>query len=604
MKPLIYWFGAVSWSAVLYVLAARFATGPLWTALLITLLMSVPVALVAIYLSTVRQIGRLAFFAHRGLLHGLLSGRVIRPAVLVVVSLVSTMLVMVQFHTYDAREWATFFVVVPLFWVVAGAMRRLLARELRPFVATAGAVYWSRHVTAALMVAVHLAIALQLATPPAYASLAEAIAAQQLRVQDMVGSRLLWETSQYLAIYSGFKAYALVRVGGWDLGAVLILALGSYAVYFSACSALGAWRIPAAEYRRMVAALEAVDQAPPASGARIGVLVAVVVFVTGFVFVPLLAGLEASAGRVPAQQLERVDWAQVEVERIGDGLFEVGTLARIDAARATAVAAAGADTTRLRALAEAGFDRMTANVDRFLDWYYSLVGEYSRIGSLLIGDLEQLIERRLLETLGEGDPFGDFGAEIAQLLTDHEAAAQAYAVQVEAILAATRLQPAADGFRIVAERPAIGVPTLPEPQVLVEFRDRLVISGGSSAVAGAITALVTKKVVGKVVAKSVIKASAKALAKVVASKTLASTGGAAGGALAGAAVGSVVPGVGTAIGAAVGGVVGAVVVGVSVDKLLLMLESHYARDTFRAEIIASVDEAESEFMAAMPLPAP
>ncbi|MBU0960130.1 MAG: hypothetical protein KKH60_01275, partial [Proteobacteria bacterium] len=95
--------------------------------------------------------------------------------------------------------------------------------------------------------------------------------------------------------------------------------------------------------------------------------------------------------------------------------------------------------------------------------------------------------------------------------------------------------------------------------------------------------------------KNTIKIAAKALSKIVLSKTAGSAGGAAAGAAAGAAVGSLLPVVGTATGAVVGGVIGAVAAGITVDAMLLMLEETLSRETFKQELLNSIEEARAEF---------
>jgi hypothetical protein len=47
---------------------------------------------------------------------------------------------------------------------------------------------------------------------------------------------------------------------------------------------------------------------------------------------------------------------------------------------------------------------MEANVDLYLDWYYSLEGEYGRIGNMLVGDLHGYMLEQFRHTLQRGAP--------------------------------------------------------------------------------------------------------------------------------------------------------------------------------------------------------
>jgi hypothetical protein len=71
------------------------------------------------------------------------------------------------------------------------------------------------------------------------------------------------------------------------------------------------------------------------------------------------------------------------------------------------------------------------------------------------------------------------------------------------------------------------------------------------------------------------------------------------GGTAGGVGGSVVPGAGTGTGAVVGGIAGGIAVMVGVDFLALKLEEEVARETFEADLIRAIDEAERDIKAVL-----
>ena len=59
---------------------------------------------------------------------------------------------------------------------------------------------------------------------------------------------------------------------------------------------------------------------------------------------------------------------------------------------------------------------MRANVEGYLDWYYSLPGEWTRLAHLLTGNIEEHLRSRLSEQLSAGEPFATFEQEFEQAL--------------------------------------------------------------------------------------------------------------------------------------------------------------------------------------------
>lgn len=507
---------------------------------------------------------------------------------------------LVQFHTYSKYDWIVFFLVIPVFWIAFSLTRRLFARELKSYLVTSMALMWSRWLCPLFMLIGYVTLTVNFGEPPAYLSLPEAINAQQDAVADMTGSALVSQLSQYLAMYGGVKAYALGRLGNQDtLLALALMGIGDYVVFYNTCAILACFLIPAAEYRRVFGPLSDADEPQPVPPIRIAAVSGITFFLTSFVFVPLVANVEDFVGRTPivTETRKKVEETVAKVEQIGNDYFKEGTLKELYDARIQALHKVEISLVHLEGQVDRAFDRLEANVDGYLDWYYSLAGEYARIARLLQGELEDYMTKKFQELLQQGDAFQDVQAALNISLTTHDTAQKEYQEAVRRIMDQRRIDPATSPIKVVQRtslEDALNPPVHPD---VITLKNRLALGGGGALAGAAVTGIVSKKIVEKVVGKGILKLGAKALAKVVTSKAAGSLGGAAAGAAAGAAIGSAFPGIGTAIGAAIGGIIGGLAVGVTVDKMILMLEEAFSREKFKVEILAAIKDVRMEFKA-------
>jgi hypothetical protein len=592
---------SVCWFAITFLMAWGFATGHFWVVVLSVFLFSVPVALSGIYASTIHQIRRLYIFAKRGWLFRLVSGRPFKVILWVCWALITSFFMLIQFHTYNLLEWSVFFLVIPVFWVIFSGLRKVIGHEIKPYLVTSIALSWSRRLCPLFMLLIYLVLAGYAGDPTAYPSLADAVAAKKAAVADMTGSAVVQEVSQYLAFYDGVKAYALGRLGALDaLWHLALFGLGSLVVFYNASAILSCFLIPGAEYRRVFGTLSDADQPPPVPPSRVAAISAVTAFLTLFIYLPLFCYIEAWVQQTPqmAEVRQHAEtWVIQKVEKIGDDLFREGTIAQLEKAKVEALRNVEVSLAQLEGQADRAFDRMEGNVDVYLDWYYSLVGEYARIANLLVGELEDYMIQKLEECLQQGDAFKEVEASLNRALSEYKDAQRAYQEAAKRIMKENRVTTEGASFQVVQNMSLRDVMNPPIHSDMVNLETRLMAGGGAGIVAGGITTVVIKKIIAKIMGKNVLKLAAKALTKVVISKTAGSVGGAGAGAAAGAAIGSVVPFVGTVAGAVVGGIVGGIAVGVSVDKLLIELEEAMNREEFKQEILSAINEARIDFKA-------
>ncbi|WP_459938434.1 hypothetical protein [Desulfonatronum parangueonense] len=590
---------ALAWGVVVYLLGNAARGHEYWVYVLGVLLLGLPIALSGFYAATINQIQRLAFFTRRGWLYMLLSRRLLKGVLWVCWALVSSFFMLVQFHGYGQWEWAAFFLVVPVFWLVFLVCRRMIVRELKPYLVTSMALAGARRIAPLLMAGLYVAALFFLSDQPRFDSLQAAIDAEKARSVHITGSALVFEAAQYAAVFNGAKVYALGHLGREDaLPAAAMLGVGSMVIFFNACAMLSCFLIPIAEYRRVFGPLTEQEIPPPLRPMRMAVVSAVFTFGVLFLYLPLMTSLEAWVRQTPEVTQARA-WTEVQVvrvEQIGEDFFREGTLDELESARLETLRRLDFSLARVEVEAERAFDRMENNVDHYLDWYYSLPGEYARIMNLLLGELEDYMARQLEDSLLQGDPFAPVEVALREMLAEHEAAVQAYQEHARRIMSDNRIDPGQTTGMHVVRRIALG--DVLQHDDLIGFKTRLAGSGlgGAGAAAGMASAVVAKKVSGKVAGKGALKYGAKALAKVTAGKAAGSATGAAAGAAVGAAAGSVIPVLGTAAGAVAGGIIGGIAAGVTMDKMLLMLESAFSREKFKAEIMEAIAESRAEFM--------
>src|SRR5690606_28681946 len=195
---------------------------------------------------------------------------------------------------------------------------------------------------------------------------------------------------------------------------------------------------------RLFAPLSEVDPPPRVGPGRTALWVGAATFVALFVYLPLLAHLEAWA-----QQQGPAEGALRELEaralprlgRIDEAWFREGTLAAIEEARREALREAEASLVELEAQAAEAFGSREDNVDRWLDWYYSLGGEYARIAHLMAGELEDYMAAKLEEALLKGDSFTALEVAVERALERHTEAQRLYQERVGALMAGNRVAP-------------------------------------------------------------------------------------------------------------------------------------------------------------------
>ena len=394
------------------------------------------------------------------------------------------------------------------------------------------------------------------------------------------------------------QSYTLAQIRDqpfWQAIVAFLLGPGSVAA-FSASLATSA-AMPQAEFRRVLG--PATLDSPPPLVSRSTVLwtsTITTVFIL-FAALPLLATAEARLRSLPPELraagklINAAEKVRVLVEIVNGQPVRPGTIEalRSEAKRALETFSEG-QVDALRMEINKTADGMIDNVDPFLDKYYTLVSEYKRIASMLVGDLAEELAQDLSEALARGAPAANLES-ILESAYFSEAMFQALEKldQISKEITSRNRVEATENTALIVTLECDSAPCIEFTTAFSEIQNdtfgRLYASGLTGSVGGLVTGLVVKKIV----AKGTLKMAAQAMTKAVTAKTAAGGLGTAVGTIIGGAIGSVVPGAGTAAGAAVGGVVVGVLVGVSVDAMLLTLEEAIEREAFKAEIVGEIN---------------
>lgn len=575
---------SIIWLFLAFIASRLLVTQPPGFTVLSVFVLAVPVALSGGYSSAVNQIRALSYYKEGGRAHRFLSQRWLRVLIWVIAALATTFLMLLQFATYTAIEWVALAIAIPLYWACHTKIYRFLASELKKrYVTTSLTITWARWLFPLLMLFIYGMLVWIFGGVTTYESLSAALAAKRAGLPGQAGSQIVQIALRTSTFADGFKSYAVGHFSNFgSYLPLLITALGTYVVFFNACTTLSSFLIPANEMRRVIGPLSDEDDPPPIPRMRAFITSASVTFVAFFVYLPIFAGTEAWVKGHPAV-LETIGAIEKQVENIDGAIYSPGTIAKIELAKAVALGKLNVSRATMEGQVDRAFDRMEQNVDGYLDWYYSLPAEYVRLAKLLTGEIESYMEQKLSEHLQKGDSYKMLTDGLATAASTYKAVMDEYRISVEEILKDNRL-----GDEI---KQAVAVRTTSMKEIYsvpVHLDAVTLIARASGGVAGAsIGAGIGAAVTAKVVSKGMFKAAAKAVSKIAASKVA----GAGGGAVIGGVIGSVIPGAGTVVGGVIGGVIG----GVLIDATLLKLEESIGREEFKREIVAAVRDAKAEF---------
>ncbi len=581
---------------ILFILSISFLSFSLWFDVLCIYIFAIPLVAASMYASTIRQIRLMHIFTSRGFIFRFCSGRLIRYIFWTAWSLVSSVFILLVLYKYTFSEWMLLLISIPIFKLYYVAALKYLSKEIKTFIAVSFALSSARLFCALTMGIISLLVFVIFGSSQSFETLSDAVEHQRSFYHNFNGSDLIFEISNYASFIEGLKYYTISQIStSFDIINLTVSFLGSVFIYYNVFLCFTFLIVPIRELKRIFLPFDT-DINLPTRGASLAFPVAVFVFFSIFIYVPLFYYFEIALSNNPQiaesrKKIERI--VTTSVEQIGDKLYKEGTLEAIESYKREFFQRIELENKKFELEIDRAYDKMLLNVDSYLDWYYSLAGEYSRIAKLLLNELESYLAEKFEEHMQLNNPFEGLTHALQEFYSNNEQIEIEFDNKVKKLLSKSAIQEPIKKYKITTKVKSIQ--NLTDYEDHLTFNARLLGSGTGTLAGGVLSAIIAKKIANKIMLKGTIKMAAKALGKVIAGKAGAGAAGAAGGAAVGAAVGSIIPGAGTAVGAAIGGIVGAITVGVTVDKLLLMLEEAISREDFKKEIVQSINESKNEF---------
>lgn len=588
----------------LYLLIIVFATtalasvkGPFWPALTV-LALTAPISLFVAYMATIRRIHRLGLWSPDSLVVRFFSGVWVRFLWTIVAFLVAAAILSFRISTSGSLDLALMLAGVALLLVLSLLVRDRLSGQWAGVQRHGWPLWLLALFSAGVMSLLDPAIRALVGQYEGYLSAEEAI--NQVRAQgsnlgDSRVSFFLFDLGSYWSGWERFLMFRAMDTPTWFSWVIaLLVAASRFPLYLAISFGATAILLPAHEFKRIF--LKIKDQEMPASLTKGRILLMSTMLTVSIVFIyfPLVGQIERilanSSLATPTAQLAR------RLERIGSDYFQPGTIDQVNRERVVSLELQEGLFEPIDAAITNGFSVMRDNVDLYLDWYYSLPGEWTRLTQLLAGSIDDHLMEKLSESLGENDPFKAFEDEINRAMATESALRNDFELRAADILRSRQVSVSeGDQVEVIREIDRKSLLSLPEHEGLLTFEQRVGTTVATGGISGMVAAVATRQILLRAGSSGVIRSAALALTRLAVIRAGSTGSGGTIGAFGGGLIGSVVPGVGTAAGAVVGGVIGGLVMGVGAEYLIIRLEELWSREDHRQEIIGVIDEAEIAF---------
>lgn len=661
--PFCWWHYAIKAAAVvalLFLFSRVAAWAPGWCIAVVWAACSVLLAAGITYHAVVKKTINQAALHAGGMLGRINGGRTFRLIAAFIVSAVGVAGLLVASVGWDAWQWGLAVAAVPLFLLVYMLVDKVVGKEAALLFRASLGVRASACITGALLFAASFALFAVQPTPEVTSATEAFLSAENPFASSP--STIMSEAGLAVSYADALSTYGLSRLGELNaFGRYCAQTLLLMSSIFGLAGLLGTCALDLRELKRVFLPLEKIgsEQETAARTSRgagaprsvllkapiVAAIAAPLILVGAFVASDsALAQMKAADELTPAENLVREAFGATAY--VLDGKYydqqQVQTL--MEETAVTSAALSEDARNDLIPRVNAVFDARVANVDSYLDWYYSLGADYERLGNLITGTIESFVADQLTESLEAGVDDSEFVSTL-QSYVDQAAAINA---EYEEGLANSELIGIPEWLLTSTE--AITADFLSGPieptQRLLDAGERFGISATVGGVGGIAAGVATSKAVGgaaekaaasagekaatsaassagekaaasaagdaaeKAAGKQAAKAAEKAVTKNIGSKIVEKAAGKAffkaivsrigsmlgsrgvGAAVGGAAGTLVGPGVGTTVGIAAGAAIG-----VGVDYGLLMLDEAQNRESYKAEIIEAIEEERAEALA-------
>ena len=649
--PFCWWHYAIKAAAVvamLFLFSRVAAWAPGWCIAVVWAACSVLLAAGITYHAVVKKTINQAALHAGGMLGRINGGRTFRLIAAFIVSAVGVAGLLVASVGWDAWQWGLAVAAVPLFLLVYMLVDKVVGKEAALLFRASLGVRVSACITGVLLFVASFALFAVQPTPEVTSATEAFLSAENPFASSP--STIMSEAGLAVSYADALSTYGLSRLGELNaFGRYCAQTLLLVSSIFGLAGLLGTCALDLRELKRVFLPLEKIGSEQEAmagvdrsaSTARpallkapvVAAVVAPLVLVGAFVASDsALAQMKAADELTPAENLVREAFGTTAY--VLDGKYydqqQVQTLMEETAVKTAALSENARNDLIPRV--NAVFDARVANVDSYLDWYYSLGADYERLGRLITGTIESFVADQLTESLEAGVDDSEFVSTL-QSYVDQAAAINAeygeglanseligipewLLTSTEAITAdflsgpiepTQRLLDAGERFGIsatvggvggvaagVATSKAVGGAAEKAATKTAEKAAASAAGDAAEKAAGKQAAKTAEKAVTKNIGSKIVeKAAGKAFFKAIVSRIGSMIGSRGVGAAVGGAAGTLVgPGVGTAVGIAAGAAIG-----VGVDYGLLMLDEAQNRESYKAEIIEAIEEERAEALA-------
>lgn len=661
--PFCWWHYAIKAAAVvalLFLFSRVAAWAPGWCVAVVWAVCSVLLAAGITYHAVVKKTINQAALHAGGMLGRINGGRTFRLIAAFIVSAVGVAGLLVASVGWDAWQWGLAVAAVPLFLLVHMLVDKVVGKEAALLFRASLDVRASACITGGLLFVASFALFAVQPTPEVTSATEAFLSAENPFASSP--STIMSEAGLAVSYADALSTYGLSRLGELNaFGRYCAQGLLLLSSLFGLAGLLGTCALDSRELKRVFLPLEKIgaEQETTARASRgagaprsvllkapvVAAIAAPLILVGAFVASDsALAQMKAADELTPAENLVREAFGTTAY--VLDSKYydqqQVQTLMEETAVKTAALSENARND--LIPLVNAVFDARVANVDSYLDWYYSLGADYERLGNLITGTIESFVADQLTESLEAGVDDSEFVSTL-QSYVDQAAAINAgyeeglanseligipewLLTSTEAITAdflsgpiepTQRLLDAGERFGISATVGGVGgvAAGVATSKAVGGAAEKAATSAGEKAATSAASSAGEKAAAGaagdaaeKAAGKQAAKAAEKAVTKNIGSKIVEKAAGKAffkaivsrigsmigsrgvGAAVGGAAGTLVGPGVGTAVGIAAGAAIG-----VGVDYGLLMLDEAQNRESYKAEIIEAIEEERADLLA-------
>ena len=649
--PFCWWHYAIKAAAVvalLFLFSRVAAWAPGWCVAVVWAACSVLLAAGITYHAVVEKTINQVAFRAGGVLGRINGGRTFRLIVAFVVSAVGVAGLLVASVGWDVWQWGLAVAAVPLFLLVYVLADKLASKETSFLYRASLDVRVSAFITGALLFVASFVLFAAQPTPEVTSATEAFLSAENPFASSP--STIMSEAGLAVSYADALSTYGLSKLGELNVfGRYCAQTLLLVSSIFGLAGLLGTCALDLRELKRVFLPLEkigtgqeSVARASHGAGAPqpiflkapiVAAIAAPLILVGAFVASDTaLAQMKAADELTPAENLVREAFGTTAYVLDNKYYDQQQVQALMEETTVTSAALSEDARNDLIPLINEAFDARVANVDSYLDWYYSLGADYERLGNLITGTIESFVADQLTSSLEAGVDDSEYLSTLQSYVNQAAALKAEYEeglanseligipewllTSTEAITAdflagpiepTQRLLDAGERFGIsatvggaggiaagVATSKAVGGAAEKAATKSAEKAAASVAGDAAEKAAGKQATKTAEKAAAKSIGSKIVeKAASKAFFKAIVSRIGSMIGSRGVGAAVGGAAGTLVgPGVGTAVGIAAGAAIG-----VGVDYGLLMLDEAQNRESYKAEIIESIEEERAEVLA-------